>query len=842
MVVLEGEPGVGKSSVLRAIALRPGQGIRALWGACDALATPRPLGPLRDMAAHGAQATAERMAAGASTHDVLDAFLQDLRTPTVAIVEDVHWADEATLDMLRFVGRRIDRTRSLVLVSLREDELDGDHPLRAVLGDLATSGLLRQRLEPLSVDGVRQLAAGSPVQPDELHRVTGGNPFYVTEVLAAPSDAVPLTVRDAVLARVARLPAPARDLLELASIEPGGMSRAWLRALGVEDRAIDDAVRAAVVVDDGRVLRFRHELARRSVETSLPVERARALHRRLLAAVESDPAIDPARLAHHAAAIGDASAQLRWSRAAGDAAMRASAQRQAVDHYAAAAEHIGLLPPDDASSLLAMYADALVAIDQPARAVDAWERATELLAKGDDEVRLLSARAQLARTLWTAGRSAEAYALMDRVDAALDQRLTSGDARVAGALALAAYLAMLARRSSDAVARARRAIAVAGSTGAREALPLAYNALGSARIVGFEDLEGVDDLERSGSIAQELGDGRSVVGAHSNIGSALGEIRRYEDATAALELAIAYAATHDFDFAGRYALAWLGRIRLEQGRWAEAETIAAEAIGDQASSPISPMIALLTQGRVRARRGLPDVRAPLDAAWTIAMRTGDLQRTWPAIAGRAEAAWLGKWPRDEVEGIVDTLGAVLDDARTLRLAWAIGELAFWLERLGGGRVDGSGAAPPYAATLAGDHGAAAELWAELGCPYEAAWATADRDDEATLRAALDALIGLGADPLANVVRRRLRSIGAKRIPAGPRRTTTRSPSGLTAREAEVLELLANGLTDREIAAELVVSTRTASHHVSAILAKLGVRRRSEAIGVARTRAAPDGQR
>jgi DNA-binding CsgD family transcriptional regulator/tetratricopeptide (TPR) repeat protein len=833
LVVLEGEAGVGKTSVLRSVAARPGSGVRVLWGACDALATPRPLGPLADMAARGATGTASSLAAGASTYDVFDAFLSDLRTPTVAVLEDLHWADEATLDLLRFVGRRVGDTPSLVLGSLRDDEVDVAHPLRAVLGDLATSGMKRLRIEPLSGTAVLRLAHGHEVDAVELYRVTGGNPFYVTEVLAAPGSDVPPTVRDAVLARAGRLTKPARELLELASIEPGGVERSLIRAMGVDDRAVDEAVGASALVDDGRTLRFRHELARRAVEAGLPSDRARELHGRVLTALTAASEVDPARLAHHAAATDDADASLRWSQAAGDAALRASAHRQAVEHYAAAAELRDRLPAPAAAALLARYAEALVAIDQPGRAVDAWEQAVDLLSAGEDAVGLWSARAELARALWTAGRSTDAYALIDDTVAAL--QATDGaqtDGRVADAYALAAYLAMLARRSEDAAAWAERSIEVARATGARSALPLAYNALGCARVIGREDLGGVEDLARSAEIAMELGDRRSVVGAHSNTGSCLGEIRRYDDAATALQTAVAYAAAHDFDYAGRYAHAWLGRVRFEQGRWLEAEAIASESLGDQASSPISPMVALVVTGRIRARRGLPDARTPLEEAWAIARRTNDLQRTWPAIAGLAEAAWLEGWNDVDVADIGERLSVVLDEARRLELRWAIGELAFWLDRLGRGSVDATGAAAPFAASLAGDHRAAADQWTAIGSPYEAAWALAELDDEASLRSALAAFMAFGADPMAARVRRRLRELGATGIPTGPRRSTASSPSGLTPREAQVLELVVEGLTDREIADRLVISTRTASHHVAAILAKLGVRRRSEAIALA----------
>jgi DNA-binding CsgD family transcriptional regulator/tetratricopeptide (TPR) repeat protein len=842
LIVLEGEAGVGKSSVLRAIAARPEPGMRVLWGACDALATPRPLGPLADMAAGGAAATAARLQSGGSIHDVFDAFLTDLDTPTVAVMEDLHWADEATLDLLRFVGRRIGGRPSLLLGSARDDELNSAHPLRTVLGDLATSGMQRHRIEPLTSDAVRRLAAGHEVDAGELHRVTGGNPFYVTEVLAARGAEVPTTVRDAVLTRARRLSEGARELLELASMEPGGVERSLLRMLSVDDRAVDETVRASALVDDGRVLRFRHELARRAVESSLARDRSRELHRLLLEALGGERNADAARLAHHAAAAGDAAASLRWSRSAGDAALRAGAHREAAAHYADAVTHADLLPAAEAAALFAAQAETLHALDQPGRAVTAWERVVELHEATGDEVGLSWARAQLARAIWTAGSSREGYELIKATIATLDPIAEDrADGRVAEAYGIAAYLAMLARDSEDAVTWARRAIALAEATGNRSALPIAYNALGAARICGFEDVGGIADLVRSGELGQELGVWRSVAGRYSVAGSALGEIRRYAEGIAELEAGIAYAEAHDMDFSRHYSVAWLARIRLEQGRWAEADDLASQALGDGETSPISPMVALLVRGRVRVRRGEPGARGPLDEAWAIAQRTGDLQRTWPAIAGRAEAAWLEEWPATDTAEVVEGLRTVLDDARRRRLPWAIGELAFWLDRLGHGPVDSAGAAAPFAASVAGDHRLAAERWTSIGCPYEAAWALADLDDEQSLRRALASLMSLGADPLAARIRRRLREAGVKGIPTGPRRSTASSPSGLTARETEVLELLAEGLTDREIADVLVLSPRTASHHVSAILAKLGVRRRAEAVVIARsaTGAAPE---
>lgn len=834
VVVLEGEAGVGKTSVLRAVVGRIGG--RVLWGGCDALATPRPLGPLRDMAARGADRVAERLAADAPVHDVFDAFMADIATPSVAVMEDLHWADEATLDFLRFAGRRIHGTPSTLFVSIRDDEVGSDHPLTTVLGDLATSGLVRHRLAPLSPSAVEQLAAASGVDAAGLYQATGGNPFFVTEVLAQPAATVPLNVRDAVLGRIGRLDAAARDVVELVASEPGGLTRRLLRRLAIDDRAVDEAVRSRVLVDDGIALRPRHEIARMAIEESLSRDRAADLHRRLLDAMADDPDADPARLAHHAAVLDDADAQLHWSRAAAESALRASANREAVAHFARAAVHVDLLPPAEGAAMLAAYAQTLTMVDQVGTALPVWQRVVERSEATGDEIGAWVARSRLAQGLWMVGRSDDATALIDRVTTALEGT-AADDGRVGVAFAIGGYLSMLARRCREAVNLSRRAIEIAERHGNRAALVNALNALGSARIVGFEDMGGVEDLERSRMIAAEEGIRQNVANAYSNIGSASGEVRRYDVALPALEAGLAYATAQELELSRHYVLAWLSRIRFEQGRWDEADALATDAIGGEQASPISPMVALVVRGRIRARRGKEDAQGPLAAGWQIAHSAGDLQRTWPAIAGMAESAWLeGR----HSERILEDLAATLDVARRHRIAWAIGECGFWLQRLTKQPVDPAGAAAPFAASLRGDHRIAAEAWTAIGCPYEAAWALADLDDEASLREALRRFMTLGADPLAARVRRRLRELGATGIPAGPRRSTANSPSGLTVREREVLDLLRTGLTDREIADRLVLSPRTVGHHVSAILAKLGVRGRAEAIVAASQGIGEDG--
>jgi len=238
--------------------------------------------------------------------------------------------------------------------------------------------------------------------------------------------------------------------------------------------------------------------------------------------------------------------------------------------------------------------------------------------------------------------------------------------------------------------------------------------------------------------------------------------------------------------------------------------------------------ALEVLGVIRARRGEPGAWEYLDKAAAAAEASGAPQ--WMIIAvrlARAEAYWLQGEPRRAAH---ETERA--DDVAAGADGWERGEIAVWLRRTTSDRSPRGELAEPYRLQEAGEWAEAAREWAGLGCPYEAALALHDASEEAALRQALQIFTGLGAPAAAQLTRHKMRQLGIRSITAGPRPATRAHPLGLTRREHEVLDLISAGHTNAEIAAKLVLSTRTVDHHVSAVLAKLGAPTRGAAAAYA----------
>ncbi len=819
LLFVAGEAGIGKTALVNAFCEAVGRSGRVLQGACDALATPRPLGPFVDVAEQTGGDLAAIVGEGGRPHDVLAVVKTELdREPTVLVLEDLHWADEATLDVVRMLGRRIAAVPALVLATYRDDQLARTHPLRVMVGDLATvSGVSRLRLEPLSREAVTRLAVGGIMDADDVHRVTGGNPFFVSEVLAASGSEIPATVRDAVLARAARLGAAATSVLETVSMTPPHIEP-WLLEKVCSDAvaSVDECLEAGILVAAGAGLGFRHELARVVFEDTLAPTRRRELHRLLLAALtDAESEIDLARLAHHAEAAGDAEAVLQFARTAAERAAALGAHREAAAQYARALRFSDRLPDAERAELLERRSVECYLTDQYDDGIASLEEAVECRRTLGDTYRIADDLRRLSEFMWCPGRTAESDSLSRDAVALLEPLPPSGE--LAAAFLRVAENCTAAARSSEAIVWGQRALALSERLGATEIAIGAATTMAVAQADYAAVLACRERARRDGFVEQTGGIGLALTGLAV-------EQRWLPLARTHLDEAIAYAGDHGHELFRLYVLAHRARFELYEGEWSEACDTAAAVLRIPRTSTTPRIGALTVLALVRARRGDPEVAPLLDEAWALAEPTSELPRLGPVAAARAEAAWLAGEP-----GAIGSLaGSALELAIEHDSLWLTGELAVWHTRAGLEVEAPLRTAEPYALQLAGEWRRAAVMWRELGCPYEAALALADGDDEPSLRESLDELQGLGASAAVAIVRRKLRQHGARGLARGPRQVTRSHPAGLTRRESEVLALLAAGLRNAEIAERLFLSHRTVDHHVAAVLRKLGVRTRGQA--------------
>lgn len=828
IALVHGEAGIGKSVLVESFVAANRPKARALIGRCDALLTPQPLSPLHEIALEAKGPLLSLIQSPGGQHAIFAALLSELQGangPTVVVFEDVHWADAATLDLLKYVGRRTRNLSVLLILTYRDDEIDRTHSLWSVLGHLPADVVRRVALKPLTEAAVGQLAKEAGRPAGGVHDQTGGNPFYVTELLAGPSGVIPASVREATLARATRLSSDARALLDLCAVVPNRIERRLAAEEMCASRLIEECISTGLLIDEGEFLRFRHELARQAVVTALPLSHLRELHRIVLRRLlEGDmEVVAVPRLVHHAAGAADAAAVRLYAPQAARQASALGAHREAAAHYWTALDYARAADVEMHATLLEAYAYECFLTDQLDHAITARNTALELrrrqgnLLKAGDNLRWLS------RLAWFRGRGEDARRLASQAIEVLE-RAPAGP-ELAMAYSSLAQLNMLSEDCKEAVEWGDRALQLAERLSLTEVLVHALNNVGHAE---FLMGKGCEKLERSLELALDHEMHEHASRAYTNLIFQALIIRDYPSFAARLADGLAYARAREFDSGTPYMVAMRARAYLEQGLWQDAEHDAKDVL--RAGETVARLIASVVLGCVRIRRGDCDAQPLLDEARERALAAGEIHRIGPMAAACAEHAWL--------KGDKAQMREELRYAHELALKhpepWRLGELSLWLWRAGGLDHPPEGIAEPYRLEMSGDWRSAAGAWERIGCPYEQALALASGDQLGQLQA-LEILTRLGAAPAAQMVRRNLHAAGLRGVPRGPSSETRCNPLGLTSRQLDILRLLAGNLSNKQIAAKLGISPRTVDHHVFAILGRLGVSNRREAATHAATR-------
>lgn len=826
-VLVAGEPGIGKTSLLQSFVAELGDQARVFIGACDDLSTPRTLGPFRDMVR---QHPLELGKPDTDRDTLIDTLLELMRfsmRPAVVAIDDVQWADDASLDVIRYLTRRMSGLPAMLALSYRDDDLAAIHPLRRITGALTQADATRIRLRRLAPTTVARIASSAGLDPRQVVPLVGGNPFYLAEVLASPGPGVPPSVRDAVLSRMAQLPERARILLEVLSAVPGGVEpEVATRLAGGVGEPLDAARRRGVLEPGGARVRFRHELTRRAVLESLPTVRQVECHRLVLDALTALGA-DPSVTVHHAVAAGDDGVLAASAPAAAQAALKAGSYREAASFAVLALEHRGDDDPAETAHLHGCAARALSAVNRLDEAADHADRAVAIWDMHRAEPAELGAALLISARLSTV--TGDPTAARTKADRALDILEPLGPTpELALCYATLGSQDAVQARFASAIAWCNAALELTDSLALPDVRAWALGYRGRAR-VSTGDEAGIADLEAAVQIAQDIDHGDYLTVAAHNLSVAFIRTGRHIEARPYLDLAARAAREHGLTRAVFHLEGQQCQVLLLTGDWDRAERrlralLASE--GDPGTNVVPPLSVL---GRILARRGDPEATSLIERSWQVADTTGEDQKRANAGGARLELAWL--------QG---------DDDEVRRLGWQLVELAVethhtylraealrCLKRIGEHVAPFEGCLPAFAAGLTGDWASAAKLWERANNPYERALELVESPDRSTAFDGLRMLDRLGAVATAERVRQQLRARGLRGVPRGPRHSTRAQPGNLTMRQTEILGLVADGLTNAEIADRLVVSKRTIDNHLTAILAQLDVTSRHAAVDAAR---------
>ncbi|HEY7049680.1 MAG TPA: LuxR C-terminal-related transcriptional regulator [Jatrophihabitantaceae bacterium] len=820
LALVGGEAGAGKSALVSAFLSDIAVPIAA--GVCDGVATPRPLGPVIEIAAQlEVDTTMPR-------DELFAGIVAALSRPaTVVLLEDLHWADDASADFVLYAGRRLDRVPAVLIVTYRDDEIGSNARLTRVVGELARLSTARRvPVPPLTRSGVASLVDGSGLDPSEVFEQTAGNAFFVSEMVAARSSQ-PATVREAVLSRAARLTAAGRRVLDIASqLGVRFDASVLVEASGPDAAGVDDSIECGLLTSCADELCFRHELARVTIADELAPVRRATVNRAILRALESRAGVDVSRLATHAAAAHEADAAFRYGVEAGNRAAELGSHGEAVHHYRTALRFASARPDRERAGLYDRLAAECMVTDQMDDALVAAEEALCAWQAIGDPIRIGAAHMSLDHVYWYLARGDEAQAHAAAAVAVLEPLGPSVE--LARALSGMAAFDVELGRPELAIASGRRALETATLVEDAAAESDVLNSIGSALAWTGQLEEGITYLERSLQIALDSGNGHLAGRAYANLASALADYSRFARSDAVLAEGLQYTEDHELTTRFMCLTGILAETEVARGRWDDAVADALGVLDRAGSISIGRLPALTVLGTIKIRRGDPDGHAMLVDALRVAESCGEFQRVAPLTTALAEEAWLA----DDTATARRLLGSLLDRSRDTTHPREVGRLLSWATRLGDREPAPPGTPPELVLEIEGRWDEAARMWDELGHPYARAMALIQVGTAEALNEAFGILDQLGARPVAAVAAARLRALG-ERVPRGPRHTTRANPAGLTAREVEVLRLVADGLTNPEIAARLFISDKTVEHHVSRILGKLDVPSRRDAARAAR---------
>lgn len=826
---LAGEAGIGKTALTKAFYNKIKKRCTFYQGTCDALFTPRPLAPLYDILLQLDSRPPENNNATVDSGSLFAQVFQLLKNQneiSFLVFEDIHWADEATLDFIRFLGRRINQLNCLFILTYRDNEIRLNHPLLQVMGQLNPDSFTRLQLQPLSKSAVEKMAEEKGYKGEDVYSISGGNPFYVNEILASYSTGVPDNIRDSILSSYNRLDENTKHVWQIISVLPTGFEINYLEKMepGYAD-SIHNCLAQKILVPKEGFIYFKHELFRRTIESSLSPLLRIDLNKRILGlfkqSFENKGEIE--RIVHHAKNASEPEVVVEYAPKAAKQAARLGAHVEASKLYLTAIEYYQGKERGMLLDLYEAYSYECYLTNQIKEAIIYATKSLKLLQEEGECEKSGECLRLLSRLWWFDGNrhKADQYALQS-VDVLKDKPNSTAKAMAFSNMSL---LKMLSDERQLCIFWGEEAIKIAMELNDSKTLAHALNNVGTVRMRHQSTRDkGLEQLNLSKEIALANADHENVARYYTNVGINAVKMKEYDFAKPIIEEGIKYCGERNLDSMLSYLIVCKAKLFVDLGNWNEALSIANKLTDKEDLPPVIRIVALAILATIKMRCSHEDVLPLLLEAKEKAYETIEPQRILPVLVALLEYEWItGKKiietpALEEAIMMVKQTGNIYEDS----------EFAFWLWKARGQKINLAESYEGYLIDAKQDAKKAAVLWNNLGCPYEEALMLNEGNDADKI-AGLEILYSLGAGVTAEKLKFQMRASGIKGIPRGIRKSTRENPANLTLRELGILRLLGEGMQNKEIAGKLFISPKTVDHHISSILFKLEVNSRTKAV-------------